>query len=172
MTGNQQFNFANGTSISTTGATYSATATSGRYAGFNLTDSATVSLTSATSISMTGMLGTSNGATGSLSINTSSGNGSITLNTPAAVSGVDYGLSSLTANAGTGTISLGTFNGFSWNTINTISLTGGAVNSTANLTSFTTLTVNNSASSTFSGALSASGGAGEKRQRRSGSVGC
>ena len=38
-TGNQGINFANGTSINTTGSqTYSATATTGRYYGFNLSD--------------------------------------------------------------------------------------------------------------------------------------
>ncbi|MFO1529146.1 MAG: autotransporter-associated beta strand repeat-containing protein [Kiritimatiellia bacterium] len=161
VTGNQSVNFANGTSISTTGSqTYSATATTGRYYGFNLTDNATATLTStAGNISMTGYLGTANGSTGNLVINTNTGNGNVTLNTPAGISGVDYGLNSLTVNAGTGTIALGTHNAQNWVTVNTISLNGGAINSTANLTSFTTLTVNNSSAGTFSGNVTASGGA-------------
>ncbi len=160
VTGDRSVNFAAGTSIRTTGSqTYTATATSGRFYGFNLADNATVTLTStAGNISMTGMLGTANGNTGNLAINTSAGNGSVTLNTAVGVSGVDYGINSLTVNAGTGTITLGTHNGQNWGTVNTVSLTGGAINSTANMAGFTTLTVTNSAASAFSGNLTASGG--------------
>ena len=158
VTGNQSVHFANGTTISTTGAqTYSATATGGRYYGFNLADNATVALSSSGAISMTGMLGTGNGHTGRLTINTSAGNGDVTLNTPVGVSGVDYGLAELTVNAGVGAITLGTYNGQSWGTVNAISLTGGAINATATLAAFTTLTVTNSAASTFSGSLSGTG---------------
>ncbi len=46
VTGNQAVNFASGTVITTTGSqTYSATATTARYYGFNLTDSATGTVT-------------------------------------------------------------------------------------------------------------------------------
>jgi autotransporter-associated beta strand protein len=158
VTGNQSVHFADGTTISTTGAqTYSATATGNRYHGFNLADNASVALTSFGAISMTGMLGTANGHTGRLAINTSAGNGDVTLNTPVGVSDVDYGLAELTVNAGAGAITLGTHNGQAWGTVNAISLTGGAVNATANLYSFNTLTVTNSADGTFSGVLSGSG---------------
>jgi len=158
VTGNQSVHFADGTTISTTGAqTYSATATGGRYYGFNLADNASVALTSFGSISMTGMMGTANGHTGRLAINTSVGNGAVTLNTPSGVSGVDYGLAELTVNAGAGPITLGTYNGLTWGTVNTLSFTGGAINATANLAAFTTLTVTNSADGTFSGVLSGSG---------------
>jgi fibronectin-binding autotransporter adhesin len=159
VTGNRSVHFANGTSISTTGSqTYSATATSGRYYGFNLADNATVTLTStAGDISMTGMIGTSNFHTGNLVINTSAGNGNVTLNTPVGVIGVDYGMNSMVVDAGTGTISLGTHNGQTWGTVYTISLTGGAILSTANLRDYTTLTVNHSAASSFSGNLTGGG---------------
>jgi MYXO-CTERM domain-containing protein len=158
VTGNQSVHFADGTTISTTGAqAYLAAATSGRYYGFNLADNASVVLTSAGAISMTGMLGTANGHTGRLTINTSVGNGDVTLNTPSGVSGVDYGLAELTVNAGAGAITLGTYNGQTWGTVNAISLTGGAINVTANLAAFNALTVTNSAASTFSGSLSGSG---------------
>ena len=161
VTGDQSVNFAAGAAITTNGSqTYSATATGGRYYGFNLADDATVTLTStAGDISMTGMLGTANGNTGNLIINTSAGNGSVTLNTPAGVSGVDYGLNALTVNAGTGAITLGTHNAQNWNHVTTISLTGGVINSSANLTDFTTLGVTNTGASVFSGNLTASGGA-------------
>jgi autotransporter-associated beta strand protein len=160
VTGDQSVHFANGTSITTTGSqTYTATATSGRYYGFNLADNATVTLAStAGDIAMTGMIGTANGHTGNLIVDTSSGNGAITLNTPVGVPFVDFGLNSLTANAGTGAISLGTDNAQPWGTVNTVSLTGGAINSTATMSAFTTLTVNNSAAGTFSGNLTAGGG--------------
>jgi len=158
VTGDQSVHFADGTTISTTGAqTYSATATGGRYYGFNLADNASVALTSFGAISMTGMLGTANGHTGRLTINTSVGNSDVTLNTPSGVSGVDYGLAELTVNAGAGAITLGTYIGQSWGTVNALSLTGGAINATANLNSFNALTVTNSAASTFSGSLSGSG---------------
>mgnify|MGYP003837007847 FL=1 len=158
VTGNQSVHFADGTTISTTGAqAYSATATGNRYHGFNLADNASVALTSFGAISMTGMLGTANGHTGRLTINTSAGNSDVTLNTPVGVSGVDYGLAELTVNAGTGAITLGTHNGQAWGTVNAISLTGGAINVTANLAAFNALTVTNSAASTFSGSLSGSG---------------
>jgi len=161
VTGDQSINFADGTSISTTGSqTYSATATGGRYYGFNLADNATVTLTStAGDISMTGMLGTGNSNTGNLVINTSAGNGNVTLNTPAGVPGVDYGLNALTVTAGTGTINLGTHNTQDWHNVTALSLTGGVINSTANMVQFGTLTVNNSSTSAFSGNLTASGGA-------------
>ena len=161
MTGDQSVNFADGTSITTSGSqTYSATATGTRYHGFNLADNATVTLTStAGHISMTGMLGTANGNTGNLVINTSAGNGSVTLNTPAGVPGVDYGLNAVTVTAGTGTINLGTHNAQDWYNVTTLSLTGGVINSTANMVQFGTLTVNNSGAGTFSGNLTASGGA-------------
>ena len=160
VTGDQSVHFAAGTSITTDGSqTYSATATGGRYYGFNLADSATVTLTStAGGISMTGYLGTANESTGNLVIDTSAGNGNITLNTPTGMIGVDYGMNSLTADAGTGAITLGTYNGQDWITCSSISLTGGTINSTANLTDFTTLTVTNSGTSTFSGDLTAAGG--------------
>jgi autotransporter-associated beta strand protein len=158
VTGNQSVHFADGTTISTTGAqAYSATATGNRYHGFNLADNASVALTSFGAISMTGMLGTANSNTGRMAINTSAGNGDVTLNTPVGVSGVDYGLAELTVNAGAGAITLGTHNGLTWGTVNAISLTGGAVNATANLNSFSTLTVTNSVDGTFSGVLSGSG---------------
>jgi autotransporter-associated beta strand protein len=158
VTGDQSVHFADGTTISTAGAqAYSATATGGRYYGFNLADNASVALSATGAISMTGMLGTANGHTGRLTINTSAGNGDVTLNTPVGVSGVDYGLAELTVNAGTGAITLGTHNGLTWGTVNAISLTGGAINATANLNSFNTLTVTNSADGTFSGSLSGSG---------------
>ena len=153
VTGNQGVNFAASTSISTSGSqTYSATATGTRYYGFNLTDSGTVTLTSsAGNISMTGMLGTANGNTGNLVIDTSAGNGSVTLNTAVGVSGVDYGLASLTINAGTGTINIGTYGASAWQSPGVVTLTGGSVNSTASMGSFTSLTINNSSPSTFSG---------------------
>jgi autotransporter-associated beta strand protein len=158
VTGNQSVHFADGTTISTTGAqAYSATATGNRYHGFNLADNASVALTSFGAISMTGMLGTANSNTGRLTINTTAGNSDVTLNTPVGVSGVDYGLAELTVNAGAGAITLGTHNGQAWGTVNAISLTGGAINATANLNSFNTLTVTNSADGTFSGSLSGSG---------------
>lgn len=143
-----------------TGAqTWNATATSGRYFGFNLINGSTVTLTSDSTISMTGYLGTANNGTlANLVVDTSSGNGDVTLDTPSGVSGVDFGLNSLTVNAGTGTINLGTFNGKVWNQLNTMSFTGGAINSTANMTDFSSLTVNNTDSSIFSGELTASGG--------------
>jgi autotransporter-associated beta strand protein len=161
VTGDQSINFADGTSISTTGSqTYSATATGGRYYGFNLADNATVTLTStAGNISMAGMLGTANSNTGNLVINTSAGNGNVTLNTPAGVPGVDYGLNALTVTAGTGNINLGTHNTQDWYNVTALSLTGGVINSTANMVQFGTLTVNNSSTSAFSGNLTASGGA-------------
>jgi autotransporter-associated beta strand protein len=160
-TGNQAVNFASGTTINTTGSqTYSATATSGRFNGFTIADNGTVTLTSTGgNISMTGMLGTANGNTGNLNVDTSTGNGNVTLNTPSGISSVNFGMASLTVTAGTGTISLGTHNSLNWGTITTISLTGGSVNSTANLTSFTNLNVTNSGASSFSGNLTASGGA-------------
>ena len=160
VTGDQSVHFANGTSITTTGSqTYTATATGGRYFGFNLADNATVTLAStAGDIAMTGMIGTANDHTGNLIVDTSGGNGAITLNTPVGVTFVDFGLNSLTANAGTGAISLGTDNAQPWGTVNTVSLTGGAINSTATMVAFTTLTVNNSAAGTFSGNLTAGGG--------------
>ena len=158
VTGDQSVHFADGTTISTIGAqAYSATATGGRYYGFNLADNASVALSATGAISMTGMLGTANGHTGRLTINTSAGNGDVTLNTPVGVSGVDYGLAELTVNAGTGAITLGTYNGQSWGTVNALSLTGGAINVTASLSAFNTLTVTHSAASTFSGSLSGSG---------------
>ena len=160
VTGDQAVHFADGTNITTNGSqTYSASATSGRYSGFNLADNATVNLTStAGNISMTGMLGTANGHSGKLNINTSAGNGAVTLNTPAGIPGVDFGLDTLTVNAGTGSITLGTHNSENWNTINAISLTGGQINSSANMTAFTSLTVSNSGASTFSGSLTANDG--------------
>ncbi len=160
VTGDQSVHFAVGTSITTTGSqTYSATATGGRYHGFNLADSATVTLTStAGDISMTGYLGTANASTGNLFIDTSAGNGNITLNTPTGMIGVDFGINSLSADAGSGTITLGTYNGQDWITCSSISLTGGTINSTANLTDFTTLAVTSSGTSTFSGNLTAAGG--------------
>ena len=87
VTGDRSVHFAAGTSITTDGSqTYSATATGGRYYGFNLADGATVTLTStAGDISMTGYLGTANESTGNLIIDTSAGNGNVTLNTPAGV---------------------------------------------------------------------------------------
>ncbi len=160
VTGDQSVHFAAGTTITTDGSqTYNATATGGRYYGFNLADNATVTLTStAGEISMTGYLGTANENTGNLVIDTSFGNGNITLNTPTGMIGVDYGMSSLTADAGSGAITLGTYNGQNWVTCSSISLTGGTINSTANLTDFSTLVVTNSGASTFSGDLTASGG--------------
>ena len=161
VTGDQSVNFAGGTSITTTGPqTYSASATSGRYYGFNLAENATVTLTStAGDISMTGMIGTSNNDhTGNLVIDTSTGNGNVTLNTPTGVVALDYGMNALTVTAGTGTMTLGTLGGLNWGTVHTISLTGGAIDSTANLNDFTTLTVNNSSTGTFSGNLTAGGG--------------
>ena len=159
VTGNRSVNFAAGTTITTTGAqTYSAAATTGRYYGFNLTDNATVTLTSTEGdISMTGYLGTANGSTGKLVIDTSAGNGGVTLNTPIGISNIDYGMAALTVNAGSGTISLGTYNGQNWVTVKTILLIGGAINSIANLTDFTTLTITNLAASAFSGKLTGSG---------------
>ncbi len=161
VTGNQSVNFAAGTAITTTGSqTYSATATTGRYFGFNLTDGGTTTLTStAGNISMTGFLGTANVTNGNLVINTSAGNGTVTLNTPVGISGVDFGLNALTVTSGTGTITLGTFSAQNWVTVNTISLTGGAINSTAVMTSFTTLNVTNSLAGIFSGNLTSVGGA-------------
>ena len=158
VTGDQSVHFADGTTISTIGAqAYSATATGGRYRGFNLADNASVALTSAGAISMTGMLGTANGNTGRLFINTSAGNGDVTLNTTVGVSNVDYGLAELTVNAGAGAITLGTYNGQTWGTVNTLSLTGGAVNVTASLAAFSALTVTNSWDSTVSGSLTGAG---------------
>ena len=158
VTGDQSVHFADGTTISTIGAqAYSATATGGRYRGFNLADNASVALTSAGAISMTGMLGTANGNTGRLFINTSAGNGVVTLNTTVGVSNVDYGLAELTVNAGAGAITLGTYNGQTWGTVNTLSLTGGAVNVTASLAAFSALTVTNSWDSTVSGSLTGAG---------------
>jgi len=159
VTGDRSVHFADGTSITTTGAqTYSATATGGRYYGFNLADNASVALTSSGAISMTGMLGTSNSNSGNLTLDTSAGNGNVTLNTAVGVSGVDFGMNSLTVLAGAGAVSLGTFNSQPWGTVNTISLTGGNVSSTAALTAFTSLTVTNTGTGTFSGALTASAG--------------
>jgi len=158
VTGDQSVHFADGTNISTSGAqTYAATATGGRYRGFNLTDNASVALTSSGAISMTGMLGTANGSTGRLTINTSAGDGAVTLNTPVGVSGVDYGLAEITVNAGAGAITLGTFNGQNWGTVGALTLTGGAVNSTANIADLGAITITNSSAGTFSGSLSGSG---------------
>ena len=158
LTGGGEVNLADGTVITTAGSqTYTATAALLRHA-FTLPSGATASLASTGGdISMTGYLGAYSG-TASLLVNTDAGNGNVTLNTPTGVSGAHFPMNLVSANAGTGTVTLGTVNNRPWR-CTTMSFTGGDVNSTANMNSFTTVIVTNSNAGTFSGNLTAAAGA-------------
>ena len=146
----------NGALYNTTGAqVWTFTKASGSNSGLNLASSGSATLRSGSSIRMTGFVGSATVFGGSLTYDTSAGNGDIFLQTTSGQAGINNNLTNQIINAGAGNVTLSDFSGaFNGATVAT-TITAGVLNSSATYSLGTldvTLSSTNTAS-TWSGLI-------------------